>query len=121
MPPEKPLPIAKRTRKEAGGDWRRVGVKQPCWMRIEGSNQHRPPLRAAQLDSATHHRLMAAMKSVEIAERDDAAAQMGRNRRAAVQPLHGGGYRKSRGDFQSGVPARRQEQSDQSMIDPALR
>ena len=46
-----------------------------------------PRLRRA-IDGAADHRLVAEMKSVEIAERDDAAAKMGRNRRAPVQALH---------------------------------
>jgi hypothetical protein len=34
------------------------------------------------------------VETIEIAERDDAAAKPLRNRRAAVQPLHGAGYRR---------------------------
>ena len=59
-------------------------------MRIEGRDQSRPPLGAGARDGAAHHRLVALVKSVEIAERDDAAAKRVRNRRAPVQALHGG-------------------------------
>src|SRR3546814_11530346 len=44
---------------------------------------------ARAIDRRADHRLVPAMKSVEIAERGNPAAKMGRNRRAAVQPLHG--------------------------------
>jgi hypothetical protein len=40
-----------------------------------------------------HHRLMPQVKSVEIAERDDRPPIAGRDRRTAVETLHGGGYR----------------------------
>jgi len=63
----------------------------PHRMRIEGRDEDRASFRARPLDRAAHHCLVAQMKSVEIAECDDAAAQMGRDRRAPVQALHAEG------------------------------
>ena len=72
---------------------RRFGRKIAHRMRIEGRDQRRPALDAGAIDGAADHRLVAEVKSVEIAERDDAAAKMGRNRRAPIQALHRDGYR----------------------------
>ncbi|HEY0626551.1 MAG TPA: hypothetical protein VGD10_07430 [Allosphingosinicella sp.] len=69
-------------------------------MRIEGRDQHRPRFCPGALDRPAHHRLVARMKSIEIAERDDAPAQRFRNRRAAVQPLHAAGLARCRAFFQ---------------------
>src|SRR3546814_10789332 len=62
-------------------------------MWIEGRDQRGPPLGTGTRHRAAYHRLMARMKSVEIAERDDPAPQMSGHRRAAVQPLHRPRYR----------------------------
>ena len=81
---EQPLALVERGQPEG----RHVGLEEAHRMGIEGRDQHRPPLGAGALDRAAHHRLVARVKSIEIAERDDAAAKPLRNRRAAVQPLH---------------------------------
>jgi hypothetical protein len=62
-------------------------------MGIEGGDQGRTPFAACALDGTADHRLVPDVESVEIAERDDAAAKPLRNRRAAVQPLHAAFYR----------------------------
>ena len=41
-------------------------------MRVEGGDGDRAPLVEAALDRSPHHRLVAEMESVEIAECDDA-------------------------------------------------
>ena len=68
---------------------RQIGPEEARRVRIEGRDQGRPALGPRARDGAADHRLVAGMKSVEIAERDDAAAKRGRNRRAPVQALHG--------------------------------
>src|SRR3546814_4120121 len=73
-------------------------------MWIEGRDQRGPPLGTGTRHRAAYHRLMARMKSVEIAERDDPAPQMSGHRRAAVQPLHRPRYRGVR----PSMPAQRQ-------------
>ena len=55
------------------------------------------PFGAGALDRAADHRLVPVVKSIEIAERDDAPAKRLRNRRAAVQPLHAARYRRGGG------------------------
>jgi hypothetical protein len=64
---------------------------------IPGSQRYlvRGGCRRLRLD---HHRLVAGMKTVEIAERDDAAAKRGRNRRAPVEALHGASIGAARRD-----------------------
>jgi hypothetical protein len=44
-------------------------------VRIEGGDQRRPPFGAGALDRAADHRLVPEVKSIEIAERDDAPAK----------------------------------------------
>ena len=90
---EQPLALVERGQAEG----RQVRLEEAHRMRIEGRDQHRPPLGAGARHGAAHHRLVALVKSVEIAERDDAAAKCVRNRRAPVQALHGTAYRKRRG------------------------
>jgi hypothetical protein len=65
---------------------------------IEGGDQHRPLFRLGALDGAGDHGLVPPVKSIEIAERDDAPAKRLRNRRAAVQPLHAARYRRGGGE-----------------------
>ena len=43
-------------------------------VRVEGRDDHRPPLMRAALHRAPYHRLVAEVKAIEIAERDDRAA-----------------------------------------------
>jgi hypothetical protein len=57
-------------------------------MRIESGDQRRATLRARAFHRATDHRLVAKVKSIEIAKRDDPRAQGCGNHRAAVEPLH---------------------------------
>ena len=67
---EQPLALVERGQAEG----RRIGPEEAHRMRIEGRDQHRPPFRAGAADGAAHHRLVALVEAVEIAERDDAAA-----------------------------------------------
>ena len=82
---EQPLALVERGQPERAAG---PGLKIAHRMGIEGGDQRRPALGAGAIDGAADHRLVALVKSVEIAERDDAAAKMGRNRRAPVQALH---------------------------------
>ncbi|GLV21430.1 hypothetical protein TomMM35A_12870 [Sphingobium sp. TomMM35A] len=75
-------------------------------MRVERRNDDGTPLRAGTLHRAADDRLMTEVKSVKIAQRHDAPAQMGRDRDAAFQPLHGGGYREMAGRWQCGFKSR---------------
>ena len=68
---EQPLALVERGQAEG----RQVRLEEADRMRIEGRDQHRPALGAGARDGAAHHRLVALVKSVEIAERDDAAAK----------------------------------------------
>ena len=52
---------------------RHVGLEKAHRVRVEGGDDHRPPLVEAALDRAPDHRLVAEMEAVEIAERDDAS------------------------------------------------
>ena len=82
---EQPLALVERGQAEG----RQVRLEEAHRVRIEGRDQHRAALGAGARDGAAHHRLVALVKAVEIAERDDAAAKCVRNRRAPVQALHG--------------------------------
>src|SRR3546814_14391879 len=73
-------------RGEAEG--RQVRLEETHRMRIERCDQGRAGFGARAIDRRADHRLVPAMKSVEIAERGHPAAKMCRNRRAAVQPTH---------------------------------
>ena len=77
---EQPLALVERGQPER----RDVGLEEAHRVRIEGRDQSRPALGAGARDGAADHRLVAGVKSIEIAERDDAAAQALRNRRAAL-------------------------------------
>ena len=57
-------------------------------MRIEGRDDHRPPLMRAALHRSPDHRLVAEVKAVEIAQRDDRAAQGFRDWLVVEQALH---------------------------------
>ena len=59
---------------------RRVGLEVAHRMRVEGGDDHRPPLVRAARDRAADHRLVAEVEAVEIAERDDRSAQARRER-----------------------------------------
>src|SRR5688572_20123175 len=67
---------------------RQMRLEEADRVRVEGRNQSRSAFRPGSRDGAPDHRLVTGMKSIEIAKRDDAAAQGLRDRRAAVQPLH---------------------------------
>ena len=58
-------------------------------MRIEGGDDDRPALVRAALHGAADHRLVAEVKAVEIAERDDRAAKGVGDRLVEGQALHG--------------------------------
>ena len=57
-------------------------------MRIEGGDDHRPPLVESALDRAADHRLVAEVEAVEIAERDDAPLQGFGDAAGEGQALH---------------------------------
>ena len=61
---------------EAGqAERRRVGPEMADRVRVEGGDDHRPPLVRAALHRAPDDRLVAEMEAVEIAERHHGAAQ----------------------------------------------
>ena len=64
------------------------GLEMAHRVRVEGRDDHRPPLVEAARDRPPDHRLVAQMKAVEIAERDDAAAETLGDRLVEGQPLH---------------------------------
>ena len=70
---------------------RHVGLEVAHRMRVEGGDDHRPALVEAAGDGAADDRLVAQVKAVEIAEREDASAQLLGDRLVEGQPLHGGG------------------------------
>ncbi len=76
-------------------------------MRVECGDDSGPALRAGKLYGAAGHGLMPGMKSVEIPQRHDAAAQMRGHRGAAVQPLHEGRYRHASGRWQCAAARRK--------------
>ena len=57
-------------------------------MRVEGGDDHRPPLVRAALHRPPDHRLVAEVEAVEIAERDDRAAKRVGDRLVEAQALH---------------------------------
>src|SRR3546814_736193 len=67
------------------------GVEILGGMRVERADQGRYALSAGKLQRAPNHGLMALMESVEIAQRNHAAAMLADNVRAAVQTFHGRG------------------------------
>ncbi|GAA0735437.1 hypothetical protein GCM10009075_10670 [Sphingomonas trueperi] len=67
-------------------------------MRIEGGDDRRASLGAGTRHRAADDRLVPEMEAIEIPERDDRIPERKRNRRAAVQPLHGVAIGIGRGD-----------------------
>jgi hypothetical protein len=67
---------------------RRVGLEVAHRVGVEGRDDHRPSFMRAALHRAPDHRLVAKVKAVEIAQRQDCAAQGFRYRRIEGQPLH---------------------------------
>src|SRR3546814_5835195 len=67
------------------------GVEILGGMRVVRADQGRYALSAGKLQRAPNHGLMALMESVEIAQRNHAAAMLADNVRAAVQTFHGRG------------------------------
>ena len=82
---EQPFTLVKRGQAKGRG----VRHEQAHGMGVERRDDDRATFRPGARHRASHHGLMPGMKTVEIAQRDDGPAQMRRNRRAAVQPLHG--------------------------------
>ena len=68
---------------------RHVGLEEADRVRVEGRDDHRPPLVEGARDRAADHRLVAEVESVEIAERDDAPleADRGCRRRGSAAAL----------------------------------
>ena len=74
---------------EAGQpEWWDVGLEEMDRVRVEGGDDHRPPLVEAALDRPVHHRLVAEVESVEIAEGDDAPLEVLRDAAGEGQALH---------------------------------
>ena len=67
---------------------RNVRLEMPHRVRVEGGDDHRPPHVEAERDRAVHHRLVAEVKAVEIAEREDGAAELVGDGLVVEQPLH---------------------------------
>ena len=67
---------------------RHVGLEVTHRMRVEGGDDHRPPLVKAARDRPPDHRLVAEVEAVEIAEGDDAALEVVGNTAVEGQPLH---------------------------------
>src|SRR5262245_19245715 len=67
---------------------RNVGLEECDRMWVEGRDDHRTPLVKGALDRPVHHRLVAEMETVEIAERDDASPQSLGDAAGEGQPLH---------------------------------
>ena len=93
---EHPLALVERGQPER----RRVGPEVAHRMRVEGRDDHRPPLVRAALHRAPDHRLVAEVEAVEIAQRDDRAAKLLRDRLVVEQALHQIGQRISWIEFQ---------------------
>ena len=77
----------------------RVGAEQPRRVRVEGRNQGRTTLGPRLGQRPPDHRLVPEVKAVEVAERDDAAAQRIGHDAPSDDALHGGAC--------SGPPVRR--------------
>ena len=67
---------------------RHVGLEEADRVRIEGGDDHRPPLVEAARDRPPDHRLVAEMEAVEIAERDDAPLEAVGDAAGEGQALH---------------------------------
>jgi len=75
---------------------RHAGPEELHGMRIERRGDHRPPLVEGARDGAARHRLVAEVKTVEIAERDDAPLETVGDSAGEGEPLHCPGlYRRS--------------------------
>jgi hypothetical protein len=67
---------------------RSVGLEKAHRVRVESGGDHRPPLVESHRDRAADDRLVTEVESVEIAEREDASAQLFRNGLVVEQALH---------------------------------
>ncbi len=67
---------------------RDVGLEEADRVRVEGGDDDRPPLMEAARDRAAHHRLVAEVESVEIAERENAPLQLIGDPAGEGKPLH---------------------------------
>ena len=67
---------------------RHIGPEKAHGMGIESGDDGGAPLAARPVDRFLRHRLMAEMEAVEIAKRDDRAAQGFGHRLAMVEPPH---------------------------------
>ncbi len=81
---EQSLALVERGQPEGRG----VGLEVAHGMRVEGGDDYRPPLVRAALHRPPDHRLVAEMEAIEIAQRDDRAAQGIRDRLVVEQALH---------------------------------
>ena len=84
---EQPLALVERGQPER----RHVGLEVADRVRVEGRDDHRPPLVEAARDRPPDHRLVAEVEAVEIAERDDAPLEVVGDAAVEGQPLHCGG------------------------------
>ena len=67
---------------------RNLGLEEAHRVRVEGGDDHRPPLVKCARDGAADHRLVAEMESVEIAECDDAPLETVGDAAGEGQALH---------------------------------
>ena len=81
---EQPLTLVEGRETEGRHLW----LEMAHWVRVESGDDHRPPKVEAERNRPADHRLVAEMEAVEIAERDDRAAKLFRDRLVVVQPLH---------------------------------
>src|SRR3546814_604484 len=81
---EQLLPLVER--REAEG--RDVGLEEAHRMRVEGRDDRGKPLVLRMMHRAADDRLMPGVETVEIAERDHAAAQVAFDAVAAIEAGH---------------------------------
>ena len=81
---EQLLPLVERGQAEG----RHVGFEEAHRMRVEGRDDRRAPVVLGMMHRAADHRLVPGVKAVEIAERDDAAAQRTLDAFVAVEADH---------------------------------
>ena len=81
---EQSLPLVESRQPER----RHLGLEEPDRMRVEGGDDHLPPLVEAARDGAAHHCLVAEVESVEIAECDDAPLEVIGDSAGEGEPLH---------------------------------
>ena len=81
---EQPLALVERGQAER----RHVGLEEFDRVRVEGGDDHRPPLVETARDRPPDHRLVAEVEAVEIAERDDAPLEAFGDSAVEGQPLH---------------------------------